>query len=95
MNVFLTLACLFFIGSVTGWVIELLFRNIVHHNKKWVNPGFCTGPYLPIYGFGLCTLYLLANLEQYGWITVAIQFNNVDLPEPLLPIIPKNSPGIT
>ena len=47
MNVFLTLACLFFIGSVTGWVIELLFRNIVHHNKKWVNPGFCTGPYLP------------------------------------------------
>ena len=69
MNVFLTLACLFFIGSVTGWVIELLFRNIVHHNKKWVNPGFCTGPYLPIYGFGLCTLYLLANLEQYGWIT--------------------------
>ena len=69
MNVFLTLACLFFIGSVTGWVIELLFRNIVHHNKKWVNPGFCTGPYLPIYGFGLCTLYLLASLEKYGWIT--------------------------
>ncbi len=68
MNVFLTLACLFFVGSVTGWVIELLFRNIVHHNKKWVNPGFCTGPYLPIYGFGLCTLYLLANLEQYAWI---------------------------
>ncbi len=29
MNVFLTLACLFFIGSVTGWVIELLFRYIV------------------------------------------------------------------
>ena len=64
MNVFLTLACLFFIGSVTGWVIELLFRNIVHHNKKWVNPGFCTGPYLPIYGFGLCTLFLLASLEN-------------------------------
>ena len=68
MNVFLTLACLFFIGSVAGWVIELLFRNIVHRNKKWVNPGFCTGPYLPIYGFGLCTLYLLASLESYGLI---------------------------
>ena len=64
MSIFLTLAYLFFIGSVLGWVIELLFRNIVHHNKKWVNPGFCTGPYLPIYGFGLCTLYLLASLEK-------------------------------
>ena len=29
---------------------------------KWVNPGFLIGPYLPIYGFGLCGLtgiYLL------------------------------------
>ncbi len=69
MNVFLTLAYLFFIGSVLGWVLELLFRNIVHKNKKWVNPGFCTGPYLPIYGFGLCTLYLLAGLENYALIT--------------------------
>ena len=69
MNVFLTLACLFFIGSVAGWVIELLFRNIVHHNKKWVNPGFCTGPYLPIYGFGLCVLYLLASLEKFSLIS--------------------------
>ena len=69
MSIFLTLASLFFVGSVLGWVLELLFRNIVHKNKKWVNPGFCTGPYLPIYGFGLCTLYLLASLEKYGMIT--------------------------
>ena len=69
MSIFLTLASLFFVGSVLGWVLELLFRNIVHKNKKWVNPGFCTGPNLPIYGFGLCTLYLLASLEKYGMIT--------------------------
>ena len=69
MSIFLTMAYLFFIGSVLGWVIELLFRNIVHHNKKWVNPGFCTGPDLPIYGFGLCTLYLLASLEKYEVIS--------------------------
>lgn len=69
MSIFLTLASLFFVGSVLGWVLELLFRNIVHKNKKWVNPGFCTGPYLPIYGFGLCTLYLLASLEKYGMIS--------------------------
>ena len=69
MSIFLTLASLFFVGSVLGWVLELLFRNIVQKDKKWVNPGFCTGPYLPIYGFGLCTLYLLASLEKYGMIT--------------------------
>ena len=68
MDIFLTLAYLFFIGSVAGWVLELLFRNLTSRNKKWVNPGFCTGPYVPLYGFGLCILYLLASLEQYSLI---------------------------
>lgn len=69
MSLLLTLAYLFFIGSVLGWVMELLFRNLTAGSKKWVNPGFCTGPYLPIYGFGLCILYLLAMLEQYHLIS--------------------------
>ena len=56
MSLLLTLAFLFFIGSVLGWVLELLFRNLTQHPEKLVNPGFCTGPYLPIYGFGLCAL---------------------------------------
>lgn len=68
MSIFLTLAYLFFIGSVAGWVLELLYRNLTQRNQKWVNPGFCTGPYLPIYGFGLCVLFLLASLEQYSLI---------------------------
>ena len=68
MSIMLTLAFLFFIGSVLGWVLELLFRNLTQHPDKIVNPGFCTGPYLPIYGFGLCALYLLASLEQYSLI---------------------------
>ena len=68
MSIFLTLAYLFFIGSVMGWILELLFRNLTGKGNKMVNPGFCTGPYLPIYGFGLCVLYLLASLEQYNLI---------------------------
>lgn len=62
MSLFLCFIFVFFIGSITGWIIELFFRKIVH--KKWVNPGFLVGPYLPIYGFGLCTLtysYLIFN----------------------------------
>ncbi len=66
MSIFLTLAYLFFVGSVLGWCLELLYRNLTQRGKKIVNPGFCTGPYLPIYGFGLCALYLLASLEQYS-----------------------------
>lgn len=68
MGIFLTLAYLFFIGSVLGWILELLYRNLTQKHEKWVNPGFCTGPYLPIYGFGLCALFLLASLEQYSLI---------------------------
>lgn len=68
MNILLTLAFLFFVGSVLGWVLELLYRNLTAPSPHWVNPGFCTGPYLPIYGFGLCVLYLVASLEQYQWI---------------------------
>ncbi len=64
MNLFLTLAFLFFIGSVGGWVLELLYRNFRKPLRQWVNPGFCTGPYVPLYGFGLCALFLIASLEN-------------------------------
>lgn len=72
MNLFLILAFLFFVGSVTGWVIELLFRRFIssaNPERKWINPGFCTGPYLPLYGFGLCILYMVASIEKYDLIT--------------------------
>ena len=32
--------------------------------KKWINPGFLTGPYLPIYGFGLCMLFGLSLIDM-------------------------------
>lgn len=68
MGDFLPLAFLFFIGSLTGWVLEFFFRNLRSRHEKWINPGFCTGPYVPLYGVGLCVLYLLASLEKYNLI---------------------------
>ena len=67
MNLFLTLAFLFLIGSVLGWGLEVIFRRFfsAHH---WVNPGFLVGPYLPLYGSSLCVLYLLAMLEPLIFI---------------------------
>lgn len=57
MNLFLQFVFIFYMGCSLGWLLELLFRRIVH--GKWVNPGFLIGPYLPIYGFGLAILTLL------------------------------------
>lgn len=62
---FLILAFLFSMGCILGWGLEVVYRRFKPDNKerKWINPGFLTGPYLPLYGFGLCMLYLLAGLE--------------------------------
>lgn len=73
MSLFLSLVFIFFIGSMTGWVIELFYRRLVH--KKWVNPGFLVGPYLPIYGFGLCTLtgmHMILSSYYYSPIIIIL-----------------------
>ena len=59
MKIALILAFLFYIGSSIGWILEIFYRRFVS-TKKWINPGFLTGPYLPIYGIGLCMLFLLS-----------------------------------
>lgn len=66
----LVAAFLFFVGSVTGWCIEVLFRRIFTA-KKWINPGFLTGPYLPLYGFGLSMLFAISLIPiktGYYWL---------------------------
>lgn len=63
MNLLLITAFLFFMGSLIGWGIEVLFRRFFSA-KKWINPGFLIGPYLPLYGFSLCVLYYMAGLEE-------------------------------
>lgn len=67
MNIFLVYAFMFFTGSLAGWWLELFFRRFFSKNNKerrWINPGFLNGPYLPIYGFGVCALYTMTMLED-------------------------------
>ena len=47
--------------------IEVIFRRFEPSNKarKWINPGFLIGPYLPLYGLRALHLYLLAGLEKF------------------------------
>ena len=57
MLTFLQYAFIFVTGCMLGWVLELLFNRMF--NKKWINPGFLVGPWLPIYGFGVVAMTLL------------------------------------
>lgn len=57
-KVLLVVLTLFLVGSVIGYVLEVLFRRFVSV-KKWVNPGFMKGPWLPMYGFGLVGMFFL------------------------------------
>lgn len=61
MKYLVILSTLFVIGSLFGWTLEVLFRRFVSQ-KKWMNPGFLTGPYLPIYGCGVAVLYGISNI---------------------------------
>lgn len=63
MKYLVIISTLFVIGSLIGWIIELFFRRFVSQ-KKWMNPGFLTGPYLPIYGFGVLVLYAVSNVPM-------------------------------
>ncbi len=78
----LSLAYIFFSGSIIGWFIEVVFRRFfssANPERKWINPGFLVGPCLPLYGTSLCVLYLLASCEQYipihtVWLSKLILF---------------------
>ncbi|MDD4290954.1 MAG: putative ABC transporter permease [Clostridia bacterium] len=63
MNEFLKYLFLFFIGATSGWCIELVYRRFFSPAKKWINPGFLNGPYLPLYGFGVCIMYFICSFN--------------------------------
>lgn len=63
---FVVVAFLFFFGGILGWIIELFFRRFfdkTNPDRLWLNPGFLTGPCLPVYGFGAVALFTLSFLD--------------------------------
>ncbi len=63
---------IFAIGSLFGWVLEFIYRSI--RLKKLINPGFLTGPALPIYGFGNILLYCISNIDLYFIKSVYLRY---------------------
>ncbi len=66
---FVRYSFLWFFGAFCGWVIEILFRRFVSQ-KKWVNPGFLSGPCVPLYGFGTVAFYLFNGMPWFEWIPI-------------------------
>ena len=91
MKILVTIATLFVIGSVTGYIIELFFRRFVSQ-KRWVNPGFMVGPYIPLYGFGTVILYGFSNIDLSGfglpeWVNILITLFAVGISLTLIELI--------
>ena len=55
---------LFLTGAFLGYLLEVLFRRFFTA-KKWVNPGFMRGPWLPLYGFGVVLMFTVVVLLLY------------------------------
>lgn len=78
MSIIITIFLLFAVGSTFGWVLELLFRRFVS-TKKWINPGFLVGPYLPLYGFGLSILFLISYNLNFTTLFNVSKITNIFL----------------
>ena len=68
MTYFINIISIFAIGCSFGWVLEVFFRRFWSGNNaehRWVNPGYLRGPWLPVYGLGLLSLYLLSDLASF------------------------------
>lgn len=61
MKELIKLSTLFVVGSLLGYIIEVIYKRVIS-KKKWTNPGFLKGPYLPIYGFGTIVLYKISSV---------------------------------
>lgn len=81
MNTSLQIAVLFAAGCVGGWVLEVFYRHWfskTNPEHRWLNPGFMTGPCLPLYGTGICILYMLCSIAETvpfpaPWVGIAAE----------------------
>ena len=76
MEFFADLELLFFAYSFLGWCIEVTLKYIQYH--RFINRGFFTGPWLPIYGCGATLITLavgeISRVERSVGTTFVISF---------------------
>ena len=64
----------FFIYAFMGWVVEVSFHAVTV--GKFINRGFLSGPYCPIYGFGaISVIYFLTDIAEKKQICLIFRLN--------------------
>ena len=72
MDRLIELVLLFFAYSFAGWVIEVTLKAIQY--RRFINRGFLTGPWLPIYGSGAALITVAAKCVPRGESSVSTTF---------------------
>lgn len=63
---------MFITGATLGWGLEVVYRKYFGKAKTWMNPGFLSGPYLPLYGAGVCFLYIISDLNIHMSVKILL-----------------------
>ena len=66
----LDIMAFFFIYAIAGWGIEFTYRSVV--DRQIINPGFFSGPYLPIYGFSALIIVTIYHIMDFNIIYTVI-----------------------
>ena len=76
MEYYINLLLQFFAFAIIGWCIEVTLKYRQYH--RFINRGFLTGPWLPIYGFGAVLITVsvraIAGFESSIGTTFVISF---------------------
>ena len=56
----------FWIYCFLGWIWESCYMSVME--RRLINRGFVSGPFLTIYGFGAVSVYLILRPLERQWI---------------------------
>jgi len=74
---YIQLIIFFAVYSFIGWILEVIYRS--YTRKRFINPGFLFGPFVPVYGVGALFIILLQKfisplniIEQFAIYSVIL-----------------------
>lgn len=70
----IVILAMFIFGCMVGYLFEVIYRRFFSA-KKWVNPGFMKGPWLPLYGFGIVVMFAISATIIQNFPTSMVLYN--------------------
>lgn len=76
---------LFYIGSIIGYIYEMLYCILIKGHIT--NRGALFGPWLPIYGIGVCLLTIISKIKDKKLLTIILTFLSMGTVEYLIGLL--------